>query len=115
VMLGLIWSLWHLPLFVLPGVGQHGTNFAIFVIGIVGEALILAWLYGCTKSIFLCILFHAGWNAIAALGLTIPSHRHLPAILDASFRVLLGALLLAFGSASPNKPFQRTGKSALPI
>jgi membrane protease YdiL (CAAX protease family) len=102
VLVGLIWSLWHLPLFVLPGVGQYGTNFPVFAIGLVGGALILAWLYGRTESILLCILFHAGWNAIAALGLAIPSDQRLLAVLDACLRVVVGALLLAVGSAPSN-------------
>jgi membrane protease YdiL (CAAX protease family) len=99
VLVGLIWSLWHVPLFVLPGVRQYGTDFPVFAIGLVGGALILAWLYGRTESILLCILFHAGWNAVAALGLAIPSDRHLPALLDACLRLVVGALLFAVGSA----------------
>jgi uncharacterized protein len=102
VLVGLIWSLWHLPLFLLPGVRQYGTNFPVFAIGLVGGALILAWLYGCTESILLCILFHAGSNAVAALGLAIPSDRRLPAVLDACLRVVIGALLLCVGSAPSN-------------
>jgi uncharacterized protein len=99
VLVGLIWASWHLPLFFLPGVGQYGTNFPVFAIWIVGGALILAWLYGHTKSILLCIFFHAGWNAAAALGLAIPFDRSLPALLNVSLRVVVGALLLAFAPA----------------
>jgi uncharacterized protein len=102
MLVGVIWSLWHLPLFVLPGVGQRGTNFGVFAIGLVGGALILAWLYGRTRSILLCILFHAGWNAVAALGLAIPSDRHLPALLDACLRLVVGAVLLT--AASGRRP-----------
>ena len=106
VLVGLIWSLWHLPLFFLPGVGQYGTSFPVFAIGLVGGALILAWLYGRTESILLCIFFHAGWNAAAALGLAIPSDRRLPAVLDACLRVVVGALLLAIGSAMSKRRLQ---------
>jgi membrane protease YdiL (CAAX protease family) len=113
VVVGLIWSLWHLPLFFLPGVRQYGTNFPVFAIGLVGGALILAWLYGCTESILLCILFHAGWNAVAALGLAIPSDRRLLALLDACLRVVIGVLLLAVGSALSNKRLQPTAPGAI--
>jgi membrane protease YdiL (CAAX protease family) len=117
VLVGLIWSLWHLPLFFLPGVGQYGTSFPVFAVGLVGGALILAWLYGRTESILLCILFHAGWNAVAAFGLAIPSDRSLPAVLNACLRVVVGALLLAVGStssrrlqpASPSEIMERRG------
>jgi membrane protease YdiL (CAAX protease family) len=109
VLAGLIWSLWHLPLFFLPGVGQYGTNFPVFATGLVGGALILAWLYGRTESILLCILFHASWNAVAALGLAIPSGRRLPALLDAGLKVVVGVLLLAVGSAMAKRRTQPTG------
>ncbi|MGA2084680.1 MAG: type II CAAX endopeptidase family protein [Terracidiphilus sp.] len=94
VLVGLIWSLWHLPLFFLPGQLQYRTNFPVFVVSVVGSALILAWLYGRTQSILLCILFHAGLNTVAALGLALPSGRSGPALLEACFKLLIGALLL---------------------
>jgi membrane protease YdiL (CAAX protease family) len=102
VLVGLVWSLWHLPLFVLPGVSQYQTSFVIFAVGVVGGALILAWLYGRTGSIMLCVVFHAAWNAIAALGVEIPASRGSLALLDAFLRVLVGALLLAGGLAPSN-------------
>jgi len=113
VLVGLIWSLWHLPLFFLPGVGQYGTNFPVFAIGLVGGALILAWIYGRTESILLCILFHAGWNAVAAIGLAIPSDRRLSVVLDACLRVVVGVLLLAVGSALSKKRLQPTVPGAI--
>lgn len=99
VLLGLIWALWHLLLFALPGVGQYGTNFPVFAVGVVGNALILAWLYGRTGSILLCIVFHASLNVVATLGSAIPSSGHSPAVLDACLRVIVGALLLAVDAA----------------
>ena len=107
LLVGLIWACWHLPLFFLPGVGQYGTDFPLFAIGVVGGALILAWLYGRTESILLCILFHAGWNTVAAFGLAIPSDRSLPAVLNVCLRVIVGVLLLTFGSAMYKKRRER--------
>ena len=87
-------SIWHLPLFAIRGVWQYGTEFAVFGIATIGLALILAWLYGRTHSILLCIVFHAAVNAVAALGLTVPSGWHLLAVLDACLRLVVGALLV---------------------
>jgi len=75
----------------------------VFAIRVVGGALILAWLYGRTQSILLCILFHAGSNAIWALGLAIPYDRPRLTVLDACLRFVVGALLLAVDSAMSNK------------
>ncbi len=98
VLVGLIWAVWHLPLFFLPGASQNGTNFFMFLIGVVGNALILAWIYGRTSSILLCIFFHASFNATAALGLGIPGGNGWLSALNVCFGVLAGALLLAFAS-----------------
>lgn len=102
VLVGLIWSVWHLPLFFLPGASQNGTNFFMFLIGVVGNALILAWIYGRTRSILLCIFFHASFNATAALGLGIPGDKGSLSTLNVCFGVLAGALLLAFASVKPD-------------
>ena len=101
VLVGLIWSLWHLPLFYLPGVGKFGTSFFPFALEIVGTALILAWLYGQTQSILLCILFHAGLNAVACLGLWRPAGRGWLSVFDAGFAILAGTLLLALPAVKP--------------
>jgi membrane protease YdiL (CAAX protease family) len=98
VMVGLIWAVWHLPLFFLPGVSQYGTNFFAFLIGVVGNALILAWIYGRTRSILLCIFFHASYNATAALGLGVPVGKGWLSTLNVCSGMLSGALLLAFAS-----------------
>ena len=51
VLVGVIWAVWYLPLFVLPGVGQYGASFAVFVVSVVGGALVLVWPHARTGSI----------------------------------------------------------------
>lgn len=108
LLVGLVWAVWHGPLFFLPGVSQYGASFPVFAVGVIGTALILAWLYGRTGSILLCVVFHAAVNAIAALGFAIPRQRGWLGLLGPSLNVLLGSLLLLSGSASSNKPLQPT-------
>jgi membrane protease YdiL (CAAX protease family) len=69
------WAIWHLPLFFLAGAGQHGQNFAAFAMETAVNAFLLAWLYANTRSILLCILFHAAMNSATSLGLYIPAGR----------------------------------------
>jgi len=95
VLVGLVWSLWHLPLFVLPGVSQYGTNFPVFALGVVGSALILAWLYAHTGSILVCIAFHASSNAILTLAFAVASRRGLVKVLNACLGVATGVALAA--------------------
>ena len=58
-----IWALWHLPLFFIQGVGQYGTSFGIFTIGVIGLTFVLGAIRKITGSVFLCILFHSMVNA----------------------------------------------------
>jgi len=58
-----IWSVWHLPLFFIQGVGQYGTNFGIFTIRVIGWTFTLGAIRRITGSVFLCILFHSMINS----------------------------------------------------
>jgi membrane protease YdiL (CAAX protease family) len=76
VVLGLLWGVWHLPLFVLvadynsSGTGWAGIalTFAAFVVGgAVGQSLLLTWLFNHTKgSVLLAILAHGSLNTAQA-------------------------------------------------
>ena len=75
VLLGLIWSLWHLPIN-LQGYNYGLTYFAYPVLGIVAMFLfcfsigiLLSWLMEKTGSIWASALFHGAINATAGLGL----------------------------------------------
>jgi uncharacterized protein len=91
---GLVWAIWHVPLFFLPGVSQYGGNFPVFAIGVIANALMLGWLYCRTDSILLCIVFHASSNAITALGFAIPRESGWWVLLGPCLNVLVGAVLL---------------------
>lgn len=61
---GVIWSLWHLPLFYIEGTSQYAWSFVIFAIGTVGGAFMLAAIYRLSKSVWLCVLFHTLINCL---------------------------------------------------
>lgn len=66
----LIWVVWHLPYFLLPGNLQSGQNFFSYtLIGIV-TGFILTAIYLLTKSVLLCMLFHSWQNTLV---MTIPA------------------------------------------
>lgn len=103
LLVGLAAAVWHGPLFLIPGVSQYGANFPVFATGVIGSALILAWLYGCTGSVLLCVVFHAAVNAVAALGFVVPHYHSWLALLN----VFLGSVLLLSAPAF-NKSLQPT-------
>lgn len=94
--IGVVWALWHLPLFFLPGVAQYGMNFALFALNTIGNAFFLAWLYAGTRSILLCVCFHAASNATAAMGLA--AHQggdpQIVALMTALIPLVLGIVLV---------------------
>lgn len=73
VVLGVLWGLWHLPVFILvPGYNSAGADAAsiagsvvVFTaLGTVGQSLLLTWLFNHTGgSVLLAVLAHASLNA----------------------------------------------------
>lgn len=59
----LIWVVWHLPYFFLPGIHMGGDFVSYAMIGIV-TGFILTAIYMLTKSVLLCTLFHSWQNTI---------------------------------------------------
>ena len=69
LLLGVIWSCWHIPLWFVPFSNQANLNFGLFLIQVTALAFILAWIYNNTRSTLLCILYHAVVNAVASVWL----------------------------------------------
>jgi membrane protease YdiL (CAAX protease family) len=70
IIVAVIWSLWHLPLFFIPGVSQYGTDYGIFCIGVFGLSFALASLRKITGGVILCILLHCTSNALSSIFIT---------------------------------------------
>jgi membrane protease YdiL (CAAX protease family) len=68
LIIGVVWSLWHLPLFFVEGSYQAGLGvgtpaFWLFMVGIIPLSLPFTWIYNNTgRSILAVILFHAMVN-----------------------------------------------------
>lgn len=64
ILLGVVWSLWHLPLWLNP-TGTHAAfPFAVFLVTTVSRSILMGWLYCASgRSLFVAILAHAVSNA----------------------------------------------------
>jgi hypothetical protein len=63
LVLGLLWACWHLPLFFVPGLGNYGQSFPLFVAGGIALSVAMAWLYANTAgSVLLAMLMHSAVN-----------------------------------------------------
>ncbi len=61
--LGLIWALWHLPLFYTLGSSQADMSMIGSTIGTIGLSVLFTWLYNNTRgSVLLAYLLHAAIN-----------------------------------------------------
>jgi membrane protease YdiL (CAAX protease family) len=94
VIVGIAWALWHLPLFFIHGVSQYGANFQLFAADVLGNAFLLAWIYGGTGSILVCVLFHAASNTSATLGLNAWDGSAQMAWIGPAIKIALGAALI---------------------
>jgi membrane protease YdiL (CAAX protease family) len=59
VILGIAWAGWHIPAWFTPGSGQDVISFPVFVVSVIGAAILLTSLYNCTGgSLPVVILAH---------------------------------------------------------
>jgi uncharacterized protein len=87
VVLGAVWGLWHLPLFLLPGSGSTGQSFPAYLLQTTALSVAFAWLYWKTGgSLLLVMLLHASVNNTTGI---------VPAAVDGATRpiALRGSLL----------------------
>jgi uncharacterized protein len=103
VLLGLVWGLWHIPLYFVDGTGQQetaattGAEFAIgaFVVWTIGLSILFTWLFNQTGgSLIVVILFHAAVN----LGAFVPAA--VGSVGAASFIYAFVTWVVALGVAS---------------
>lgn len=66
--LGVVWAIWHLPLFFIPGASQTSVPFAAFVLLLVGYSWLFAWVRQASGRRTLAGLLAHGWaNAFVPL------------------------------------------------
>jgi len=101
LLLGVIWAVWHLPLFFIPGADTSGQSFPLYLVQVTALSVALAWLYWKTDgSLLLVMVLHAAINNtkdIVPSGVTGPTAMN-PLTLSGSLVGWLTAGLLWIGA-----------------
>lgn len=67
VITGVVWGVWHIPLWFVEGSSQQNMNFVFFLILAVILSFWLAALYKKTQCVFLCNIFHGLINTLLSV------------------------------------------------
>lgn len=63
LLLGVLWAVWHLPLFYIPGADTSGQSFPLYLAQVTALSAAMAWLYWKTGgSLLLVMVLHAAIN-----------------------------------------------------
>ncbi|MFZ2147610.1 MAG: CPBP family intramembrane glutamic endopeptidase [Sedimentisphaerales bacterium] len=78
LIVGILWSLWHLPLFWTKGHPMSTLPFLPWLVGVIAAAFIYTWLYNSSKgSLLIVSLFHISFNTVGSTLATIHTGSHL--------------------------------------
>ena len=66
LIIGLLWALWHLPLFFNPATGYYITPFWVFLVFLLPFPVVYTWIFNSTGgSVLMAMILHAVVNASA--------------------------------------------------
>ena len=98
--LGVLWALWHLPAFFIPGSAQYGGSFAPYLVVVVCLAILMTAAHFSTRgSVLIAVLFHTSADATAGLWHFTRSSPLLPLCAILPWLIVAGAILIC-GRAS---------------
>lgn len=109
LMLGVLWALWHTPLWFVPGSFQAQLPFAGFVVSTVATSVLITWLFDRARgSVLIAALFHAVVDVTIAVTGVMTSGAAL-------FWIFVGLQVLAATACAPSLLARRKDTSVAAI
>ena len=92
LVLGILWVVWHLPLFWLEGSSQAGGSIPLFAGAVCAFSFLFTWAYLKTGSnLFAAVLFHSGINTASVVSGALFSTVEADRTFNAAYLGVLGA------------------------
>lgn len=115
LILGVLWSAWHLPTFLVPGTPQYGKSIIAFVLMTTVYSVLLCWIYLHTAgSVLIATMAHGAMNLFQGifLGGVDPAMHYW--LLAGVYGVAALVIVLVFGPSLSRRPLvaARSGSRA---
>jgi membrane protease YdiL (CAAX protease family) len=111
LIVGALWSGWHLPTFFVPGAPQYGLPFSAFVLLTVAYSVVIGWVFVHVRgSVLVASLLHGAINLSQGffLGGVDPARAYW--LLAAVYGAAALALALAFGADLSHKRYEEANR-----
>jgi membrane protease YdiL (CAAX protease family) len=100
LVLGVLWGLWHTPLFFIPGEAQAGWSLPAFVLLTIAESVLITWVYNSAdESVLIAAIFHAASDAALSFSGVLAGGDGLFWLTVVVFWLVAGAVVLQAGPA----------------
>jgi hypothetical protein len=107
LLLGVVWTVWHLPLFYSVGTVQSHLPMGLYALSAIASSVLFAWLFNRSRgSIVPVLVLHTAVNAWSLIipVMVLPDGSNLrPFQIVVGILVLTAVALLVLGDRSPNK------------
>ena len=96
LVIGVVWGLWHLPLFFMAGTAQALMPIPVFLLNILAGSVLFGWMFERTqRSVLPVLVLHTSLNASAGvLGIVPTAMTAQPYMLVTALLVFIAAVLL---------------------
>jgi membrane protease YdiL (CAAX protease family) len=107
LILGIVWAIWHLPLWFIPGSAQGFYNFFVFMLGCIGYSYFFSWVIKASGNRLLSGLFvHGVANAFVPLFPTVIMEHNVSQIrlwIYVSLTLIIGIIIVSIRTIKERK------------